>query len=47
MTYMDWAPGQPVDSGAGDNCGALTQSGWISEPCTMSHPFMIVAAPPP
>ncbi len=47
MTYMDWAPGQPVDMGAGGNCGVLTSTGWVSEPCSTTHPFMIVAPPPP
>lgn len=43
MTFMKWAPGQPLDQGAAGNCGALTGSGWVSEPCTKSLPFLIAS----
>jgi hypothetical protein len=44
-----WAPGQPVDHsvGSGDNCGVLTGSGWVSEPCANSHVFMLQTPPMP
>lgn len=43
MTYSSWANGQPVDQGGAGNCGALTGSGWVSEPCTKQLPFLIAS----
>ena len=45
--FMHWAPGQPMDQGAAGNCGALTGSGWVSEPCTKTLPFLIGSPLPP
>jgi hypothetical protein len=41
MSYVDWMPGQPIDSGAGGNCALLTGSGWKAEPCPNAHAFLI------
>ena len=40
-TFVDWANGQPVDNGAAGNCASVGPMGWISEPCTNSHAFLI------
>jgi hypothetical protein len=47
MSFMDWMPGHPLDHGASGNCATLTTSGWISEPCTMLHAFVVKTPPPP
>ena len=39
--YVDWANGQPVDNGAAGNCASVGPGGWISEPCNLTHPFLI------
>lgn len=39
--YVDWATGQPVDNGSAGNCASVGPIGWVSEPCTNAHPFLI------
>jgi hypothetical protein len=40
-TYNDWGAGQPVDNGSAGNCAAVGPGGWMSEPCTNTHGFLI------
>jgi hypothetical protein len=40
-TYADWGPNQPVDNGSAGNCAAIGAGGWMSEPCTNTHGFLI------
>jgi len=46
-TFVDWANGQPVDNGSAGNCASVGATGWVSEPCTSSHPFLINLPPMP
>jgi hypothetical protein len=45
LGVADWAANQPDDADGNENaeedCGAITQAGWIDDACTASHAFLI------
>ena len=43
VTYTNWAPGEPNNVGAGEDCGQLNRFGdafWNDEPCRLSYPYI-------